>query len=138
MITLSHVSHRIGSHTILDDVDLTLATGQVIALIGPNGAGKSTLFNLMSRLTPLQKGIVSFGEHDIESTDSQTLAKTVAMLAQENHIQGRLRVEELLMFGRYPYHQGRPTDKDRQMVQTIMARFELLDMAKRFLSTLSG
>ncbi len=138
MITLSHVSHRIGSHTILDDVDLTLATGQVIALIGPNGAGKSTLFNLMSRLTPLQKGAVSFDEHDIESTDSQTLAKTVAMLAQENHIQGRLRVEELLMFGRYPYHQGRPTDIDKQMVQTIMERFELLDMAKRFLSTLSG
>lgn len=138
MIQISNVSHRIEDTTILTDVSLSLPAGQVIALIGPNGAGKSTLFSVMSRLSPLQSGSIRFAEHDISQASSQTMARTVSMLAQDNAIQGRLRVEELLMFGRYPYHQGRPSQNDHQIVQEMIARFELEPLATRYLSTLSG
>ena len=138
MIKLNNISYHIGKHQILHDITLSLPSGQVIALIGPNGAGKSTLFSVMARLQPLQSGQVCFGEHDIVSCHARTLSKTVAMLGQENHVQGRLRVHELLMFGRYPYHQGQPTANDERKVQEIIERFELELLADRFLSTLSG
>ncbi|PKH83010.1 ABC transporter ATP-binding protein [Psychrobacter sp. 4Bb] len=142
MIKLNNISHHIGKQKILHDITLSLPTAQVIALIGPNGAGKSTLFSVMARLQPLQAGQVSFSvdneERDIVSCQARTLAKTVAMLGQDNHVQGRLRVHELLMFGRYPYHQGQPTADDQQKVQEILERFELEPLAERFLSTLSG
>ncbi|WP_299068001.1 ABC transporter ATP-binding protein [uncultured Psychrobacter sp.] len=138
MIKLDNISHHIGKQQILHDISLSLPSAQVIALIGPNGAGKSTLFSVMARLQPLQSGKVMFGEHDIVSCPARTLAKTVAMLGQDNQVQGRLRVHELLMFGRYPYHQGKPTPKDEQKVQEVIARFELEPLAERFLSTLSG
>ena len=142
MIKLNNISHYIGKQQILHDITLSLPTAQVIALIGPNGAGKSTLFSVMARLQPLQSGQVSFSvnneERDIVSCQARTLAKTVAMLGQDNHVQGRLRVHELLMFGRYPYHQGQPTVDDQQKVQEILERFELEPLAERFLSTLSG
>ena len=142
MIKLNNISHHIGKQQILHDITLSLPTAQVIALIGPNGAGKSTLFSVMARLQPLQSGQVSFAvdneERDIVSCQARTLAKTVAMLGQDNHVQGRLRVHELLMFGRYPYHQGQPTVGDQQKVQEILERFELEPLAARFLSTLSG
>ncbi len=142
MIKLNNISHHIGKQQILHDITLSLPTAQVIALIGPNGAGKSTLFSVMARLQPLQSGQVSFAvdneERDIVSCQARTLAKTVAMLGQDNHVQGRLRVHELLMFGRYPYHQGQPTAEDQQKVQEILERFELEPLAERFLSTLSG
>jgi len=142
MIKLNNISHHIGKQQILHDITLSLPTAQVIALIGPNGAGKSTLFSVMARLQPLQSGTVSFAvnneERDIVSCQARTLAKTVAMLGQDNHVQGRLRVHELLMFGRYPYHQGQPTVDDQQKVQEILERFELEPLAERFLSTLSG
>jgi iron complex transport system ATP-binding protein len=142
MIKLNNISHHIGKQQILHDITLSLPTAQVIALIGPNGAGKSTLFSVMARLQPLQSGQVSFAvndeERDIISCQARTLAKTVAMLGQDNHVQGRLRVHELLMFGRYPYHQGQPTVDDQQKVQEILERFELEPLAERFLSTLSG
>ena len=142
MIKLNNISHHIGKQQILHDITLSLPTAQVIALIGPNGAGKSTLFSVMARLQPLQAGQVSFAvdneERDIVSCQARTLAKTVAMLGQDNHVQGRLRVHELLMFGRYPYHQGQPTADDQQKVQEILERFELEPLAERFLSTLSG
>lgn len=138
MIKLDNISHHIGKQQILHDISLSLPSGQVIALIGPNGAGKSTLFSVMARLQPLQSGKVMFGEHDIVSCPARTLAKTVAMLGQDNQVQGRLRVHELLMFGRYPYHQGQPSAQDEQKVQEVIARFELEPLAERFLSTLSG
>jgi iron complex transport system ATP-binding protein len=78
------------------------------------------------------------GEHDIVSCPARTLAKTVAMLGQDNQVQGRLRVHELLMFGRYPYHQGQPSAQDEKKVQEVIERFELEPLAERFLSTLSG
>jgi len=142
MIKLNNISHHIGKQQILHNITLSLPSAQVIALIGPNGAGKSTLFSVMARLQPLQSGQVSFAvdneERDIVSCHVRTLSKTVAMLGQDNQVQGRLRVHELLMFGRYPYHQGQPTADDQQKVQEIIERFELAPLAERFLSTLSG
>ena len=142
MIKITGISHHIGKQQILHDINLALPSSQVIALIGPNGAGKSTLFSVMARLQPLQSGQVSFAinneERDIVRCDARTLSKTVAMLGQDNHVQGRLRVHELLMFGRYPYHQGQPTANDQQKVDEIIERFELEPLADRFLSTLSG
>ena len=142
MIKITGVSHYIGKQKILHDIELSLPSSQVIALIGPNGAGKSTLFSVMARLQPLQSGQVSFTvaneEQDIIQCDARTLSKTVAMLSQDNQVQGRLRVHELLMFGRYPYHQGQPTAKDQQKVDEIIERFELRPLADRFLSALSG
>ncbi|WP_296243514.1 MULTISPECIES: ABC transporter ATP-binding protein [unclassified Psychrobacter] len=142
MIKINNISHHIGKQQILHDITLSLPPSQVIALIGPNGAGKSTLFSVMARLQPLQSGQVSFvvgnEEHDIANCPVRMLSKTVAMLGQDNQVQGRLRVHELLMFGRYPYHQGQPTADDQQKVQEIIERFELEPLAERFLSTLSG
>lgn len=138
MITITKVSYQVGKLTILKEVDLQIDTGQVVALIGPNGAGKSTLFSLMARINHLQTGEIKIGGQDIAKTNPNVLAKTVAMLAQDNHIQGRLRVQELLMFGRYPYHQGRPTASDEKVVEAILDEFELTALANRFLSELSG
>lgn len=138
MITIENVSYQINYQPILKNINLKLPNQQIIALIGPNGAGKSTLFTLMSRLNPLQSGKILFDNHDISTTPANIMARTVAMLAQENHIQGRLTVAELLMFGRYPYHQGKPTSDDVAIVEKAMQRFELEPLAKRYLATLSG
>ena len=42
-LKIEHLSVRIGSDVILDDINLHMHCGQIVALIGPNGAGKSTL-----------------------------------------------------------------------------------------------
>ena len=42
-LKIEHLSVRIGGEAILDDINLHMHCGQMVALIGPNGAGKSTL-----------------------------------------------------------------------------------------------
>ena len=48
MLHLAGVTVDIAGHRILEDVDLTVTRGTLLALVGPNGAGKSTLLSVIS------------------------------------------------------------------------------------------
>ena len=50
----------------------------------------------------------------------------------------RITVRDLLMFGRYPYHQGRPSETDKTIVEEALAEFHLQGFADRYLTELSG
>ncbi|MGX2950882.1 iron ABC transporter ATP-binding protein [Ursidibacter sp. B-7004-1] len=138
MIKISQVNHHIGNSAILRNVDLTIQNGGITALVGPNGAGKSTLLSLIARLMPLQQGQIWLDEKEIHKTSSREIAKHLAILTQDNAIHSRISVRDLLMFGRYPHHQGRPTEQDNVIIEQALKRFELQDFSQRFLSELSG
>lgn len=138
MITIRNVSFHIGTRPILDNISLDIPEGGITALIGPNGAGKSTLLSFMARLQPLVHGNISYAGKDIKTTPTAELARTLSILTQENSIMSRITVRDLLMFGRYPYHQGRPTAECRRIVNGAIEEFHLQDFADRYLTELSG
>ena len=138
MIEIRNVSYTIGGRPILDNVSLEIPEGGITALIGPNGAGKSTLLSFMARLRPLESGSIRCGGKDVTTTPTAELAKTLAILTQENSIMSRISVRDLLMFGRYPYHHGRPSEADRTVVENALHEFRLEDFAGRYLTELSG
>lgn len=138
MIEVQNLSHKIGNATILNNVNLTIKNAGITALIGANGAGKSTLLSLIARLQPIQSGRILLENCNLAETDSRTIAQRLAILTQDNVIHSRITVSDLLMFGRYPHHQGRITEKDRAVVKNALQRFDLEGLENRFLSELSG
>ncbi len=54
-----------GSLKAVDDVSLSIETGEILGLIGPNGSGKTTLINIMTGMLPKNSGIVTIDGHDI-------------------------------------------------------------------------
>ena len=138
MIQIRNVGHSIGGRPILRDISLDIPQGGITALIGPNGAGKSTLLSFAARLQPLKQGSISVGGHDVATTPTAELAKILSILTQDNSIVSRISVRDLLMFGRYPYHLGRPSENDRAIVENALDAFQLRDFADRYLTELSG
>ena len=138
MIKVENITYKINQATILNNINLTIPNGGITALIGANGAGKSTLLSLVARLNPIQQGQIWLNDMDIGTTPSRTIAQNLAILTQDNVIHSRITVKDLLIFGRYPHHQGRPTEEDNAIIRDALQRFELAPLANRFLSELSG
>ncbi|QPM88843.1 iron ABC transporter ATP-binding protein [Pseudooceanicola algae] len=138
MIRIRDLHHHIGRAEILTGIDLDLPRGGITALVGPNGAGKSTLLSLVARLQKIQRGTIHVDDLGIGKAADRDLARLLAIMAQSNHVSARLRIRELVGFGRYPWHHGHPTAKDQQVIATALDRFGLTPMADRFLDEISG
>ena len=138
MIKIEKLQHQIGRNQILKNINIIIPDGGITALIGANGAGKSTLLSLIARLNSIQQGNIWLDELNIAHTPTNTIAKRLAILTQDNVIHSRITIRDLLLFGRYPHHQGRVSENDKQIVQEALIRFELDKLQHRFLSELSG
>ncbi|MCG6203404.1 ATP-binding cassette domain-containing protein [Rhodopseudomonas sp. HC1] len=138
MIVVKNVSLAYQGAKILRDINLEIPETGVTALIGPNGAGKSSLLSLIARLQPIQTGSISVDGLPIGHTPSRVLARMLAILRQDPAIASRLKVRELVAFGRFPHNNGRATDEDRALTQAALERFDLTAFADRFIDTLSG
>lgn len=86
-IVFDHVTFRYSSTSeapILDDVNLTIHSGETIGIIGPTGSSKSSLVNLISRLYDVDEGAVLVGGKDVRSYDLDTLRDKVSVVLQKN------------------------------------------------------
>jgi len=96
-LQLSDVRKSFGRTSIINGVNLAIATGERHAIIGPNGAGKSTLFNLISGRFPLSSGRVDLHGEDITGLEPHLInRKGLARSFQITNIFPRLSVYENL------------------------------------------
>ena len=138
MITLENVHKIYGSDTSVGPVTLDIPAHGVTALVGPNGAGKSTLLTMIGRLLKMDEGTITVGGMDVSSAKSADLATVLSILRQENHFITRLTVRQLVAFGRFPYHKGRTTVADEEIIDRYIRFFELEELEDRYLDELSG
>ncbi|MDO5626747.1 MAG: ATP-binding cassette domain-containing protein [Mobilicoccus sp.] len=138
MITFSDLTKTYGDTRVLGPVSGQIPDGGVTSLVGPNGAGKSTLLMILGRLLAPTSGTAHVGDLDVARAGRRELARSLAILRQENHLTARLRVEELVAFGRFPHCGGRLTDFDREHVERALEFLDLLPYRHRFLDQLSG
>ncbi|NRB40213.1 MAG: ATP-binding cassette domain-containing protein [Pseudomonadales bacterium] len=73
-------------HRALNDFNLTISAGKVLALVGPSGAGKTTVFELLQRFYDPQQGQVLMGDelsHPIDELDLLKLRQQIAVVSQQ-------------------------------------------------------
>ena len=59
------LAKRYNTRTVVDDVSLSVQSGEVVGLLGPNGAGKTTSFYMITGLVPCDRGTVHLNRHDL-------------------------------------------------------------------------
>ena len=79
--------------SVLHDVSLALAAGEVLGIVGPNGAGKSTLLRVMAGLLAGARGAVELDGRDIRRWGRGALARRIAYLPQHPECHWAMAVE---------------------------------------------
>ena len=101
ILQITHLSKSFGGIKALDDVQLTLHRGEVLALMGENGAGKSTLMKILMGLESADSGEIIFEGKPHKNQDvKDTLKKGISMIHQELLVVPELTVAENIFLGR--------------------------------------
>ncbi len=86
-VEFSHVYFRYGEGSgknVLEDINLSISSGETIGIVGATGSSKTSLINLISRLYDVKEGSVSVGGHDVREYDADTLTDNIAVVLQKN------------------------------------------------------
>ena len=86
---------RYKSRTVVQDVSLEVASGEVVGLLGPNGAGKTTCFYMIVGLVPADAGSIHLDQMELTHLPIHRRARLgISYLPQENSVFRKLTVEE--------------------------------------------
>ncbi|MEM1299459.1 MAG: ABC transporter ATP-binding protein [Pseudomonadota bacterium] len=123
---------------LLREVTLTARAGDRLAIIGPNGAGKTTLLQVLSgRLRPASGRVLMAGQ-DLSLIEHGARARQIAVLAQSDQPDLRLRGTDYVAFGRIPHARTSPSDSHERAVSQALETTGATAFAHRKLMELSG
>jgi ABC-2 type transport system ATP-binding protein len=124
-----------GDHLVLDGIDLTVPEGTTFALLGPNGAGKTTTVHIMSTLIRADAGDVRVVGHDL-TREPDAVRAAIGVTGQFSATDRLLTGEENLILMADLHHLGRR--EGRRRATGLLERFDLVDAARKLVSTYSG
>lgn len=140
-IELRHVSKSFEAFKAVDDVSLTVATGELVALLGPSGSGKTTLLRIIAGLEiPDQhdQTRILFSEDDVARISARK--RRVGFVFQHYALFRHMSVFENIAFGlRVRSRRERPSRAEiHNRVQTLLRLVQLEGLAGRYPHQLSG
>jgi ABC-type polar amino acid transport system ATPase subunit len=95
-VRIEGLSHSFGSHVVLDDINLTVASGEVVVLIGASGSGKTTLLRCINVLELPQRGMIYIGDEPMGER-----RKDGSFTAFPDHLLNRKRADIGMVFQRF-------------------------------------
>jgi sulfate transport system ATP-binding protein len=133
-IEISGVNKRFGDFVALDDVNLTIPTGQLTALLGPSGGGKSTLLRIIAGLENADSGTVTIEGN--EATHLPPQKRNVGFVFQHYAAFKHMTVAKNVAFGLEIRKRSKAEVQDK--VDELLGLVHLTQFAHRLPSQLSG
>ena len=134
IIQISHLSKTYKDGTVaLEDINLDITDGEIIALLGPNGAGKTTLISAICGITNISSGKVTVGGHDVIENYKKTRA-LIGLVPQEIALQPFEKVIDVVRYSRNLFGCA----NDDSHIEKILRRLLLWDKKDKRIVELSG
>jgi len=133
-IRYEHVSKSFDSNTVVDDLDLRIADGELMVLVGPSGCGKTTALRMLAGLADVSSGRIVIDDqvvNDLEPRD-----RDVAMVFQNYALYPHLSVYQNVAFGLRLHHE--PKDEIDRRVREAARALQLEELLQRKPKQLSG
>lgn len=125
LLKITDICKSYHNHAVLNKVNFTVGTGEIIALVGKNGQGKSTLIKIITQLIKADSGEVWYQNH------RKIDRNQIAVMPQQSQAIAKITVKEAINLARSFYHQPLAYEK-------IMALANLADYANTKMTSLSG
>ncbi|WP_406302681.1 amino acid ABC transporter ATP-binding protein [Streptomyces sp. NBC_00885] len=139
LVVLSNVNKHFGALHVLQDIDLTIARGEVVVVIGPSGSGKSTLCRTINRLETIDSGAISIDGKPLPAEGKQLarLRADVGMVFQSFNLFAHKTVLENVMLGQLKV---RKADKKaaEDKARSLLDRVGVGSQADKYPAQLSG
>ncbi|MGA8532871.1 MAG: sulfate ABC transporter ATP-binding protein [Candidatus Tumulicola sp.] len=137
-ISVRGVSKAFGSFAALDNIDLEIPAGKLVALLGPSGSGKTTLLRIIAGLEFADAGTIQFDGADF--TQRSPGDRRVGFVFQHYALFRHMTVFENIAFGlRVRRRASRPSEEQiRAKVYELLRLIQLRNQASRYPSQLSG
>jgi len=138
IVSIAGVRFAYDGRVVLDDLHLSIAAGESVALIGRSGAGKSTVLKLINRLLLPQAGTVVVQGRDTRDWDPIALRRRTGYVLQEIGLFPHLTVEENVAL--VPRLEGWPAERRRARARELLDLVGLApaEFADRWPRELSG
>ena len=109
-VSLEHVAFSyIPEKKLIEDFNLDVKKGEMVAIVGPTGCGKTTLINLLMRFYDVNSGSIRIGGTDIRDMKRETLRSAFGMVLQDTWLRSGTIRDNIRM--------GRPTATDEEIIQ---------------------
>ncbi len=137
-ITIQNIEFSYNGFPALENVNNKFEKGDFVALVGPNGSGKSTLIKCMNGILKVRKGTVLVDNRSISSFNPNELAREIAYVPQSENRKAVLNVFDIVLLGRKPYINWKPSERDLRITSEILESLNLDHLAMRDFNKLSG
>lgn len=140
LLCCKNIRVSVPGRLLVDDLDLSLRRGELIAVLGQNGAGKSLTLTTLAGLRPPVRGHVSLLGEDVFRSQRQTTARHLALLPQVIDDIFPATVLDTVLIGRHP-HIGRfrwESPEDHAIANDALRTMGLEELSARDVLTLSG
>lgn len=123
-VALDHVTFSYdGVKNALEDISLSIGSGQTVAFVGPSGGGKSTLAALIARFFDPQSGKISIGGANVKDIDKSELMNTVSFVFQNSRLIKGSILDNVRM--------GKPNATDGEVLAALRAA-QCMDIIEKF------
>ena len=139
-LTCAKVSISVPGRMLVENLDLEIHAGDVLAVLGPNGVGKSLTLHTLAGLIAADSGAAMLNGQSVTELPRQQVATRIALLPQYVEDVFPASVFDTVMIGRHP-HIPRfqwETEQDRNIAEESLRLVDLGDMPQRDIATLSG
>jgi len=134
-IVVEHLTKRFGEFVADDDLNFTVAQGEIFGILGPNGAGKSTLIRMLDTLITPTSGIARVMGHDV-AKETAAVRQEIGVISQANTVDQDLSAwESLDIYGKF---YSLPRKVRRQRATELLEAVGLTEWKDRPAGTYSG
>lgn len=138
MIRLDDITLSLGDVSVLDEITLSVDEEEFVALVGPNGAGKTSILRTVNGIFEPDSGAVEIDGQRVTELTAKALARRVATVPQDTHVDFSFTAEQLVEMGRTPYRSRLDWSFQSDPVDAALTRTETTHLRDRPVDELSG